>query len=242
MSYEGANYANDIWEEHWYIEIFQLDIRQFLLLLALLRRATANESLKKYKVAMDDVESVLKLEPNNKRAQELLNKLHQHCSPQTEEASATEGKKGKRITIAEVESDETVNKSEVVDEKSRVVADDDNLKLKEGIEAKEEPKLTEENEKVESKEPAEAENSEKEETQMKDDESNEGSNPEITSSDSQKQECTAGAITMPLPIPLPSHVQELKDAGNSYFRSGQYGNAVDQYSTAIELLRKGRGL
>ncbi|CAG5119653.1 unnamed protein product, partial [Candidula unifasciata] len=39
-------------------------------------------------------------------------------------------------------------------------------------------------------------------------------------------------------LPLPSAVSDLKEKGNSLFRSGQYGEAIEQYSQAIEELEK----
>lgn len=195
------------------------------MLLALLRRATANESLKKYKAAIDDVESVLKLDPSNKRAQELSSKLQGSSNPQTEEVAATEGKKGKRIAIAEVESDEKI-KTELNNGKSKVMSEQ-NVELKEKVQAQEEAKSKEDIKPDTAKE-KEVDSRSMEETTFK-----------ATSDDSQKQEY---ASDVPLPTPLPPRAQQLKDAGNGCFRSGQYGNAMEQYTAAIELLKKGTKL
>ncbi len=43
----------------------------------------------------------------------------------------------------------------------------------------------------------------------------------------------------PPPPPLPPHIQRLKDKGNGLFRSGQYGEAVQWYTKAVEKLEKG---
>lgn len=40
-------------------------------------------------------------------------------------------------------------------------------------------------------------------------------------------------------LPLPSVISDLKEKGNSLFRSGQYGEAIEQYSQAIVELEKG---
>ncbi|CAL1537604.1 unnamed protein product [Lymnaea stagnalis] len=39
-------------------------------------------------------------------------------------------------------------------------------------------------------------------------------------------------------FPLPSDIQQLKENGNTFFRSGQYGDAIEQYSKAIKKLEK----
>ena len=39
---------------------------------------------------------------------------------------------------------------------------------------------------------------------------------------------------------LPPEIQKLKDEGNHLFRSGQYANAIEQYSRAISTLEKGK--
>ena len=36
--------------------------------------------------------------------------------------------------------------------------------------------------------------------------------------------------------PLPRAIQELKDDGNELFRKGQYADAIEKYSAAIQLL------
>ena len=43
----------------------------------------------------------------------------------------------------------------------------------------------------------------------------------------------------PSPPPLPPRVKELKEKGNRQFRSGQYGDALLNYSKAIQLLEAG---
>lgn len=43
----------------------------------------------------------------------------------------------------------------------------------------------------------------------------------------------------PPPSPLPPNIQKLKDEGNSLFRCGQYGSAVESYTKCIKLLEAG---
>ena len=42
-----------------------------------------------------------------------------------------------------------------------------------------------------------------------------------------------------VPAPLPPAVQKRKDEGNSFFKRGQYGDAVGCYTKCIQLLEKG---
>lgn len=42
--------------------------------------------------------------------------------------------------------------------------------------------------------------------------------------------------------PLPVKAGELRELGNSLFRSGQYGDAIAKYSTAIDLISEGKCL
>jgi hypothetical protein len=56
------------------------------------------------------------------------------------------------------------------------------------------------------------------------------SKPDVASGD-------GGSQTTVLPSePLPAAVQVLKDEGNDLFRKGQYGDAIDKYSAAIQIL------
>lgn len=73
--------------------------------------------------------------------------------------------------------------------------------------------------------------------------------------DAADQETTAASSPVILPaanlqytrpefiqLPLSTEILELKENGNLFFRSGQYGDAIDQYSNAILKLKKGNKL
>jgi tetratricopeptide (TPR) repeat protein len=64
----------------------------------LMRRAESYQLLKQFKAAADDLQVVLKLEPDNKRAQQLLQKVEKDLPKQE--------KKGKRIAIQDVTEEE----------------------------------------------------------------------------------------------------------------------------------------
>ena len=66
-----------------------------------MRCATAYEALKDYQETVEHCEQLLKLEPNNKRCQELLNKVRQHYVPDA--SRDTNRKKGRRIKIEETD-------------------------------------------------------------------------------------------------------------------------------------------
>ena len=157
---------------------------------ALIRRADAYFSLKKYCPAVADLEATLKLEPTNKRASELMKKIPKGAGAKggaSEEIGGAKGgasgKKGKRITIEEV--DETGKE--------------------EGKEAEPVAKTT--NQTVPTS---------KDETDSK-------PRPPAKSS----------------PPPLPPLVQKRKEEGNSFFKRGQYGDAVECYTKCVKLLEKG---
>lgn len=76
--------------------------------LALLRCATACDALKDYHEAVEMCERLLRIEPNNKRCQELLSKVRQSYVPDTSRDSNRKPK-GKRLTIEEVDEKGNTN-------------------------------------------------------------------------------------------------------------------------------------
>ncbi len=171
---------------------------------ALLRIATAYEALKDYQETVEHCELLLKLEPNNKRCQELLNKVRQHYVP---DVTRDTNRKGKRITIKEMDKK--------IDEET-----DKGIK----------PAAT----------------------------NNQSVTMESHDTKVLKTPSNPPPPVVPTPIPpvvptptppvdtpkqpppsLPANVQFLKDGGNELFRVGQYGAAVNKYTKAIELLKKG---
>ena len=135
---------------------------------ALFRRAIAYFNTKEYREAAGDYGQLLKLDPNNKKAQEQLNLLRKDfLDPE---------KKGRKVQIQEVE-DETDTGSETTAKSTESVSN--------GL-------------------------------------------------------SSVGVASVPVPPPpIPSHIQKLKDEGNDLFRRGQYGEAVNKYTTAVNQLEKG---
>lgn len=60
--------------------------------------------------------------------------------------------------------------------------------------------------------------------------------------ESTAEPCAQSHLSRPqfVQLPLPPAVLDLKEEGNGLFRSGQYGEAVDWYSQAIDKLEKGK--
>ncbi|XP_011402495.1 PREDICTED: sperm-associated antigen 1-like [Amphimedon queenslandica] len=151
---------------------------------ALLRRADAYCSLKQYEQSVSDIESVLKIEPANKRATELLKKVNGEMGRAKgvtdENGGGAKGgaKKGKRITIEEVDGTNEESKGE------EPVAKTTKEEVVE-IESKPRPPVVQ--------------------------------------------------------APLPPAVQKKKEEGNSFFKRGQYGDAVGCYTKCIQLLEKESG-
>lgn len=72
---------------------------------ALLRRGTAQKGKKCFREALADFQLVLELEPNNKRAEELIQELHKEEKKYEEEKNAKK-EKGRRMVIEEVGEEE----------------------------------------------------------------------------------------------------------------------------------------
>lgn len=128
--------------------------------LALLRRGMAESSLKEWDKMERDMEQLLKLEPKNKKAQEMLKQAREELS---KSADAKPKEKGRKVQIEEVDEEDPT-----------AVA------------------------------PA---------------------SPPDNKAD--------------LTMPMPAEVMALKEKGNDLFRRGQYGDAVTQYSKAVQQLETG---
>lgn len=127
----------------------------------------AEASLNEWGKAEGDMEQLLKLEPKNKKAQEMLGLAREELA---KSAGAVPKRKGRKVQIEEVD-----------EEKSDVA-------------------------------PA-------------------GGPPSGNMALSGQP-----AVSM---LPMPAEVVKLKEGGNDLFRRGQYGDAVAQYTTAIQTLKTG---
>ena len=83
-------------------------------MLGFVRRANAQQSLKQFEAAVSDLEKALQIEPNNKRAQEMLLKIQKENKSTTQqqldkEVNTVGGKvekKGKRLKVEDIEEDQ----------------------------------------------------------------------------------------------------------------------------------------
>ncbi|XP_071803880.1 sperm-associated antigen 1-like [Asterias amurensis] len=189
---------------------------------ALLRRGTARKSLKEFVAAKEDLEAVLKAEPNNKQAKDLLaDILTKEDNPEQKMAGGKKGakalpnktssnSKGKRMVIQEVEGDsdsedEAGGQRLLVNGTGSPTSDD-------GASVKElnhmnggDGRVKEVEQPVEKKQDAKV-------TEL----------PPVK----------PAAPVVP-PPELPGDVIKLKDSGNTLFKAGQYGEAMEKYSKAI---------
>ncbi|XP_041464740.1 sperm-associated antigen 1-like isoform X2 [Lytechinus variegatus] len=218
---------------------------------ALLRRGTARKSLKNYKLALQDLQAVLQVEPNNKQALDMVNdvvaKMEKEktqiedelkkkgstsstCISGQQQLSSGETKAksgGRRLVIQEVEEeqcseDEDAGEKEVNVSKKTLEKKDSNNSMQSPVESgsseidggsssKTKPPVS-------SSSPV----------------LNNTSQVPIAANQSEKP-----TPTPPKPAPpLPKMVVSLKDAGNDFFKQGQYTEANDRYSKAIKTLCK----
>ena len=188
------------------------------------------------------MEQVLRIEPNNKKAQEQLNQLRKDFP----EEGRQKGKKGRRIQIAEVEDsrgDEATVGSESVAKGCRsneaaATTESAAVTMATGAEGS---KGTPQDESTSI--PDTRTKSQPQATSTLDHMTN-PSPPPVDTTRPQASTPHKDAPPPPLvqrdpPPPFPLRVQSLKDEGNVLFRSGQYGDAVKKYSEAIRLLEGG---
>ncbi|XP_059163261.1 sperm-associated antigen 1-like [Physella acuta] len=248
---------------------------------ALLRRGTAFKSKKNYPKALVDFEKVLAVEPNNKKAQDLLEEVNVEKLKLEKEKK----EKGRRMVIEEVEDGE--DECEEVEIEKPVVnglgpdkTDHKQATSTEGAQmTKETTAMCEQPDDQVTQstcvvpEPIPSHDSLKDNckdhtttgpapskmpsTSALDSSLSEQSlqnSPKVSftlEDDAADQETTAASPPVISPaanqqysrpefiqLPLSSEILESKENGNSFFRSGQYGDAVDQYSNAISKLKK----
>ncbi len=147
----------------------------FLLCPALLRRGTALVSLKEWKEAESAMETLLKLDPKNKRAQEMLSQARRELGQAK--------KKGRRVQIEEVDEEQEASDGSAAAPPTNPV-------------------------------------------------------PEVVPT--LPQGPPPAEVTM-VTVPMPEDVKQWKEKGNDLFRRGQYVDAVEVYSKAVNRLDKGGG-
>jgi len=159
-----------------------------------MRRAIARHKLKQLQGAKEDLESLLKINPNHKKGKELFEEVNTELAKTATQLVTSSGSTNKRrIKIEEV--------NEPVDE-----TDDKPVVNKE---------LTSHDASSGSHDaPKESHDTPK------------GSAPNVPD--------PKPVVTQPLPV----HVVKLKDQGNKLFQAGQYGEALDCYSNAINSVQR----
>ncbi|XP_065897793.1 sperm-associated antigen 1-like isoform X2 [Dysidea avara] len=154
---------------------------------ARMRRAIARHKLKQLKGTKEDLELLLKQNPNHKKAKELFQEVNTELAKAaTQSATKPPSTNKRRIKIEEV--------NEPVDE---------------------------------------TDNQPKQPTSL---DSSSGSHdaPKGSHETTQAAPVPKAVVTQPLPV----HVVKLKDQGNKLFQAGQYGEALDCYSNAINSVQR----
>ncbi|XP_064614631.1 LOW QUALITY PROTEIN: sperm-associated antigen 1-like [Liolophura sinensis] len=216
-----------------------------------LRRGTAYKGLKDYHKAQRDFEKVLELEPN----EELLGELGKDKAKEEEEEKEERKQKGRRMMIEEVEGSESEEEggdkiTPVINETTQAVETDSDL-----VNGHADNSATETEHKTdtaeyktdsksasESKSDSESKNEGEVQTECeakcesaKEDTADGGV---LSTGEMTNPEGTGESFSRPVLIqhPLPTKAGELRELGNSLFRSGQYGDAIAKYTTAIDLI------
>ena len=229
---------------------------------ALLRRGTAYFKKKSYKEAKEDIDRCLVLTPNDKKAQEMQKDIEKCYKKELEDKEKLKSKGGNRLKIEETDgSSDDEEEVQVVDPKltakikdtpkpiinlapkkqikiAEVESDEDEDNTKENIKKDEEekpksnPKQESKSENAKQTKPVE---SPKKEIKQ-----------EVKSENAKTEEKVQPKADPVKELPqkeakqydLPKSVIDIKDKANTLFGSGQYGEAVENYSKAIEQLKK----
>ena len=228
---------------------------------ALLRRATALTSLKEHGEAASSLERVLALEPNNKKAQEQLNALRKTAEGEGDGREGGTRKKGRRIQIQEVEGsgseEEDGGEARSPQARAQVVGGtpgpvmngpvrpargggEREAELRQSVtaaEARTETDGSASHRETSSRPAPTSEGGQKPADGLRQPKPSE--NGAATASPHSEPSVPVCSPSPPPPPPLPPHIQRLKDKGNGLFKSGQYGEAVQWYTNALQQLEKG---
>ena len=206
------------------------------MILALLRRSTAYFNKKRFSEAKTDIEIVVGKEPNNKKAQELFDDIEKALKKENKEKSEVKAKGGKRLTIEETDGEEESEEEEEEAVKPATTKKSIEIKEVEDDEEEEEapvevskPFVDEASLKIEPPQQPAA----KEELASAKDESKiaEASKPVVPEKTVEQPKIEEK--------PLPKKVIDFKDRANKEYSNGQYGEAINFYSKAIDELKKG---
>lgn len=190
---------------------------------ALMRRSTALFKKRKFNDALKDLEFVLTKEPNNKKAQELLDDVKKSLKVYQKESDEVKSKGGKRIVIEETDGESDEEPAQKIQINTQLEEE----KSKKTIKIKEVDSDEDENNEMHSNVQESSLNVKTEVVSDKIEPHQEQKNQENKVSESQIQ----------VDKPLPNEIVTLKDKANKLFESGQYAEAISFYTQAIDYLK-----
>lgn len=178
---------------------------------AFLRRGLAYQALKKLDLALADFTQVVELEPTNKRGKELYETVYKELEKQSE---SNQQNKGKRLVVEEISSEDTKENINPIIVSSQPCKKGNRLKIEE-VESSSETK-TDNNTSVTKISVVEQSKPE--------------SKLNLNESDQRKVEPAFEAKE------LPKDSVESKNEGNVLYKKGQYQEAYQKYTFAIQSL------
>jgi tetratricopeptide (TPR) repeat protein len=191
---------------------------------ALLRRSTAYFSKKLYQKAKEDIDKVLQIEPSNGKATELAEKINAALKTDEVEKKTVESKGGKRMVIEETDGEseaEEVPETKAVQEVGQAVK---TINIKE-VEYDSEDDDEEEKENVEPAVNLPSDQIKTTETEVK-------AEPEkIIPVKEEPREAAK------YDVQLPKDVIKYKNDAAKLYQSGQYGDSIENYTKAVDLLK-----
>ena len=204
---------------------------------------------------------MLKLEPNNKKVQEDLNRLRRdHLETVAEQQN--QSRKGRRIEIEESEGEESETEDTAAEVKPEVKEFTDSPAVEQmggattsingsndpvpSPVAKDSPPDVPDGSPQQHETPPLSNGQTADSIKVENEATPHGSAaeqnlpPDQQSPPQEAPPTEAEVAPPPAPPPtLPQPVQKLKDEGNDMFRRGQYGEAVDRYTKGIKILQNG---
>ncbi len=189
---------------------------------ALMRRSTAYLKKKKYAQAKTDIDKVLQMEATNKKALELQAQISAVMQKAGEEEARVKSLGGKRLQIEESDTDD-----EDVEEKLENILLNSKSEKPASIQVKDKVTGQKTSIKITEVESEDCEETDDEEIETK-----------VTVDDNVKApvEPVVEKVREEVKIELPKRVVDFKDKANAQYASGQYSDALEFYTFAVDAL------
>jgi len=191
---------------------------------ALMRRSTAYLKKKKYAQAKADIDQVLQMEESNKKALELQAEINTLIKKAGDEEAKVKAMGGKRLQIEESDTDE-----EDVEEKLENIILNSKSERPDSIQVKDKVSGQKTSIKISEVESEEYDD----ETDDEEKKVNEDPQPQVR----QVIEPVVQPVVEQVKIELPQRIVEFKDKANLSYANGQYSDALEFYTFAIDALK-----